>query len=134
MSTYDEHMERVGHNKALLDFLEIHEGHSVFSDWFVTVAFYTAVQRVEAMLFLVKPQIRGRVGTTTAVEHCNGHRERSAVIGRCFENLYFSYTALYGYSRIAKYRCYIPGPPNGKNAKELLQDIEAKCRDVDGRG
>jgi len=127
MSTYDEHMARVVHNKALLDFFEKHEGHSVFSDWFVTVAFYVAVQRIEAMFSIVKPQIRGRLGTTTVFEHSNGHRERSAVIGRCFETMYFAYTTLYGYSRIAQYRCYIPASPNGKNAKELLRIIEEMC-------
>jgi len=120
-------MARVAHNKALLVFLEKHEGRSVFSDWFVTVAFYAAVQRVEAMFSIVKPRVRGLLGTTIVVEHSTGHRERSAVIGRCFEKMHFAYTTLYGYSRIAQYRCYIPAPPNGKNARELLREIEEIC-------
>ena len=127
MSSYEEHMARVGHNKALLDFFETHEGHSIFSDWYVTIAFYTAAQRVEALFFVVKPQIKGRVGTITVIEHSSGHRERSAIIGRCFEKMHFAYTTLYGYSRIAKYRCYIPVSPNGKSAKVLLREIEDKC-------
>jgi len=128
MSTYDEHMARVSHNKALLDFFEEHEADNIFSDWFVTVAFYTAAQRIEAMFSVVKPSIKGRVGTTTVIEHSGGHKERSAVVGRCFEKMHLAYTTLFGYSRIAQYRCYIPASANGKDAKSLLRKIERICK------
>jgi hypothetical protein len=120
-------MARFEHNKALLAFLETHEADSGFSDWFVTGAFYAAVHRVEAMFTVVKPHIKGRFGTITVIEHCAGHRERSAVIGRCFERIHGAYTTLYGYSRIAKFRNYITIPIGSKSAKELLQNIEDMC-------
>jgi hypothetical protein len=129
MSTYNEHMERFKHNKRLTEFLAEHEEYGVLSDWYVTVAFYTASQRVEAMFFVVKPKIRGRMGVITTVEHSRGHKHRNQIIKGCFDDLRDAYTTLYGYSRVAKYRCHIDISPNSKSPKALLWEIEKKCEE-----
>jgi len=128
MSTYNEHIERFKHNKCLADFLAEHEEYGVLSDWYVTVAFYAASQRVEAMLFVVKPKIRGQMGVITTVEHSCGHKHQNQIIKICFHDLRETYMMLYGYSRVAKYRCHIDISPNSKTPKALLWEIEEKCK------
>jgi len=129
MSTYSEHMERFEHNKRLAAFLAEHEEYSDLSDWYVTVAFYAAAQRVEAMLFVVKPTIRGPMGVITTVEHSCGHRHKNQIIRGCFHGLRDAYMTLYGYSRVAKHRCHINISPNSKSPKTLLREIEEKCKE-----
>jgi len=128
MSTYKEHMARFEHNKRLTEFLAEHEEYGILSDWYVTLAFYTASQRAEAMLFVVKPQIRGRMEVITTVEHSCGHKHQNQIIKDCFHSLRDAFMTLYGYSRVAKYRCHIDISPNSKSPKALLWEIEEKCK------
>ncbi|MDR3012780.1 MAG: hypothetical protein LBU70_06185 [Chitinispirillales bacterium] len=127
MPTYDEHMDRISHNNRLLLFLEQSEKHAEFSDWYVTIAFYIASNHAEAMFFAVKPEIHKRMGVVTRIEHSRSHRERNRILKHFFKDVFKVYTTLYGYSRIAKYRQYVPISPNSQDAKSLLADIGLKC-------
>jgi hypothetical protein len=91
------------------------------------MSFYAAVESIEAMFCEVKPLIQGRMGEITTVAHCRNHKERNATLRHCYNDLFLTYTTLYGQNRIAKYRCYVPVPNNGQNAELLLRDIENKC-------
>jgi len=127
MSTFEEHNSRLKHKKDLLYYLKQNEKHEVYSDWYVTMSFYAAVECIEAMFCEVKPVIKGRMGEVTVVEHCRNHKERNATLRHCYGDLFPTYTTLYGQNRIAKYRCYVPVPNNGQNAESLLSGIENEC-------
>lgn len=54
MPSSDQHTKQAIHNESLLSLLEQQARHIDYGDWYVTIAFYAAVHRIEAVLFTKK--------------------------------------------------------------------------------
>ena len=54
MPSSEQHDFQAKHNQELLDFLESSNKRDGFRDWYVTIAFYTAVLHFEAILINIK--------------------------------------------------------------------------------
>jgi D-alanyl-D-alanine dipeptidase len=134
MPIYSQHTEQAEHNRELLRFFVQQDEQVKFSDWYVTVAFYSALHYFEAMLFSVKPVVpAGGV----AVEHSDAlcgvyraystHRARDLAMRSLFQQIYAPYSALYRMSRTARYNCYMPGKHDWKRAETLLDSVKKEC-------
>jgi hypothetical protein len=94
-----------------------------FADWYVTIAFYTAVHYIEAMLSLVKPNIC-KIGT---IYHSKDHTDREKIIKAKFNRVYLPYSSLYQYSRVARYENYDIDMSIRTDAKKRLDDLKKEC-------
>lgn len=117
MPDYDRHILQADHNQELLDHLCRQNMSKKFSDWAVTVCFYTALHYVEAVVFTqgslwinAKVRVNGKhsseykpfVGTGSE------HMVRAALIhnNSIFNALRDAYGNLYEDSRTARYDCH----------------------------
>lgn len=125
MPTYDKHLRQAAHNEELMKRTVGLGGHGEFSDWAVTIAFYTAIHSVEAALATAKPKMRNG----NVVEHCLDHSLRNIVIKLVFGvNMHIPYSALYKYSKMAKYDCYEPKTYIRANAERCLEVVKRECQ------
>jgi len=92
MASFNAHVELVRQNTSLLDGMLI-PAVQQHPDWVVTVAFYTALHMVEAMLFDDFPD-----------KHTSHHSERHNVLqGARYSHIWYDYRPLYAQSRLARY-------------------------------
>ena len=88
MATESDHLRQAQHNHEFLNAIE----QARFPDWAATVAFYTAVHLVQALL--------KRHG-----ENCSSHNSRNRKLRQKFPAVWKLYQPLYTYSRLARYWC-----------------------------
>ena len=124
MPPHSKHRKQAKHNEELMTHAKELGESGEFSDWVVTIAFYTAVHCVEAMLAIVKPRTRkGNV-----IEHCLDHSLRNIVVKMvCGIDMHMPYSALYKYSKMAKYDCHEPKTYIRVNAEKCLMVVKHEC-------
>src|SRR5690348_12499946 len=88
MATETEHLNQAQHNRKLLNEID----HEKFPDWAATVAFYTAVHLVQALL-------------KKSGDNCNSHSSRNKRLRQKHPSVWKLYQPLYSYSRLARYWC-----------------------------
>lgn len=90
------HIEKAQHNEKVLQFLKDHDLNVMtnFPDWMVTIAFYVALQYVDAQLAKI------------ANKHPADHYQRNTLVSKYLPTLRGLYFSLNSKSRIAR---YIPG-------------------------
>jgi hypothetical protein len=133
MPSYEEHIMQAEHNEEMLAFLEEHDKHIYFSDWYVTTAFYTALHYYEAMIFATKLTIGGITvqdsGTLCRYFDTDSERTvRKNVIKSHYSQLHKSYSYLYRGSRLARYNCYATDRHEWDLAKKYLGDVKIECK------
>jgi hypothetical protein len=69
MPTDEQHITQAQHNASVLTFLTQQEKQEELSDWFTTIAFYSALHFVEAIFFRRKPKIVCENGMPWPVQH-----------------------------------------------------------------
>jgi hypothetical protein len=125
MPLYDQHMAQATHNRALLAFLVQQDKQAIFSDWYVTIAFYTALHYFEAVLS-VSESVTHRV-SKNVIKHCPNHLSRNELIKIGFSQLHPSYSALYKMSRAARYTCNAPNSYSCNRAETMLARLVKEC-------
>ena len=138
MSSSDQHLAQAAHNEGLLALLRQQARHMEYGDWYVTIAFYAAIHRIEAMLYVIKPVMRG-----SAIKHSSDvrkkfsymtdHSARGWLLKCGFHNLYDPYTDIYQMSQTAKYNCHSPSEFDWSRAVSLLELIKKMCDLVCGK-
>jgi hypothetical protein len=118
MPQYDQHTAQAEHNKKLLAFFTEQGKQKEYSDWYVTVAFYTALHYFEAVLS-VKP--------TTDFDHSPNHAVRNKIMKIEFGTIYNHYAILYRTSRIARYECHAPDSYAWNDADAYLASVKKEC-------
>jgi len=136
MPSQERHMKQSGHNCELLRFLGSQSKQSEFSDWYVTIAFYTALHYFEAMLAAAKPFVTVG-GLCMSIEHSGAlsllyvkhseHQIRKKLIKTNFPQIYNPYINLYEMSRTARYECHAPVAHNWVDAEFYLDGVKAGC-------
>jgi len=130
MASQEQHQKQAEHNQNLLAFLETATGEEHFDDWYITVAFYTALHLFESILPVVAPKLnRGRKQGLIR-EHYGTHAEREGAMRMEFGNIFTPYMPLYNRSRAAKYGKYETTPIVKSLSKRHLKDVVAECRKV----
>ena len=123
MPQYEQHTAQAEHNENFLNFLTEQSKQTEYSDWYVTVAFYTALHHFEAALS-VKP--------SAGFDHSPNHVTRNNIIKTTFKTLYPPYAILYQMSRIARYECHAPDSHDWNNAKTNLTGVKTACEAITG--
>jgi len=126
MPTLEQHTIQAEHNEEMLKFMTQQKQQAYFSDWCITIAFYTALHSFEAVIAANKPTIRSGV-TNAAVEHSPSHYARNEIMKSLFNNIHRPYAALYRMSRIARYDCHAPNSHNWADAEVFLGDVKNEC-------
>jgi hypothetical protein len=136
MPSYNKHIEQTAHNGELLRFIGDQNKQTYFSDWYVTIVFYTALHCFEAMLFRVKPVVQ--FGTLNVrIEHSGSlstlypknseHQIRKRLLKDSFPQISVPYLTLYEMSRAARYECHATNTHNWVDAEMYLQDVKTLC-------
>ena len=123
MPQYEQHTAQAEHNENFMNFLTEQGKQTEYSDWYVTVAFYTALHHFEAVL---------STDTVTGVSHSPNHTARNRTMKTVFGKLYRPYLALYEMSRIARYECHAPDSHDWNNAKTNLDGVKTECKAITG--
>jgi len=95
-----------------------------YSDWYVTVAFYTALHYFEAVLS-VKP--------AADFDHSPNHVARNKIMKIEFGTIYNHYSILYRTSRIARYECHAPDSYDWNDANTYLAGVKKECEALIGK-
>lgn len=133
MPSNNQHLAQAAHNEGLLAYLRQQAQHIEYGDWYVTVAFYTAVHYIEALLYSIKPVVKDSVAVSHSFDARKAfnlptdHRAREQMLKRGFHNLYERYEDLYQLSQAAKYNCHIPSKFDWGWAVSLLELVKAEC-------
>jgi hypothetical protein len=106
-----EHEQQAAHNREFLDSID----KARYADWVATVAFYTAVHRVQALFHLSR-------------DRCKSHRERNRILRRKFPPIWKHYHPLYSLSRLARYWCMKVHP---RDVHRILHRLSEFDREVD---
>jgi len=114
------------HNEEMLKFMVQQKQQAYFSDWCITIAFYTALHCFEAVIAATKPNIRNGV-INVALEHSPSHYDRNEIMKSLFNNIHRPYAALYRMSRLARYDCHAPNSYNWNDAEAFLDDVKKEC-------
>lgn len=93
MPLHDSHFEKSKENLITLKQLS---SHKESKDWFITIAFYSALHLVEAMLSL-----QNRLKSNTL--HCFSHTIRKDVLSAAYPKIWKKYRPLYDASLAARY-------------------------------
>lgn len=120
MPSFNQHTTQAEHNEELLAFIGQHNKQAHFSDWYVTVAFYTALHYFEAMIFVIKPTSYG--------EHCSSHIKRNELVKKAFGQMHVPYAALYKVSRAARYNCNAPNSYSYTRMEAHLNNVKKECK------
>jgi len=133
MPTSDQHLAQAAHNEGLLALLRQQARHLEYGDWYVTVAFYTAIHHIEDMLYVIKPKTRGSIikhssDVRKIFPYMSDHSARGWLLKCGFHNLYDPYTDIYQLSQTAKYNCHSPSESDWSRTVSLLENIKAECK------
>ena len=113
MATEAEHRKQAEHNRTFLNAID----KKAFPDWWVTVAFYSAVHLIEAFLARQTPR-----------PHSGSHTRRNNILKRQYDALWREYRPLYAFSRLARYRCYSVQPEHLTYVERRLGRLEDALR------
>lgn len=136
MSSSEQHDFQAKHNQELLDFLESSGKRDYFRDWYVTIAFYTALHRFDAILHIVAPAVnkgRSRMAIPLDVDYYDHDNRLMAMRDEAFSDIYRPYFALYSFSRLAKYNCHEPTMYIRLQVEKNLHAIITACLKVKKR-
>ncbi len=75
MPTDQQHITQALHNSSVLWLFSQHEKQAEFSDWFATIAFYSALHFIEAIFYKCKPTIVCENGISWPVKHSTEAKE-----------------------------------------------------------
>jgi len=128
MPSREQHEFQAKHNQKLLDFLEISNKRDYFRDWYVTIAFYTALHHFEGILHVVSPAVnkaRGRMTIYMDVDYYDHDKRMIVMRDEVFSGIYRPYLALYSFSRLAKYNLYGQGLDRPDPDRGRERDAEA---------
>jgi hypothetical protein len=113
MATESDHLKQAQHNEKFLNSIDATQ----FPDWAATVAFYTAVHLVQALL-------------KHAGENCHSHNSRNRKVRQHFPAIWKIYQPLYTYSRLARYWCMKVKPGDIAYIKRRLGKVERAVQAV----
>jgi len=130
MASQEQHKIQAKHNQDLLDFFEKTPGGDEFDDWYVTVAFYTALHHFEAILPAVASKINNKRKMGFVLEHYDTHAERSFAMQIIFYDVYIPYSSLYKRSKMAKYKKFVVTPVIKSLTKRHLEEVIRECRNA----
>src|SRR5687768_64652 len=87
MASQEQHINQWRHNRSLISRIPLE-----YPDWIATVAFYTAIQAVDALL-------------TSKNDKVTSHDERNSILMRThnYEKIWKHYSQLYNLSRTVRY-------------------------------
>lgn len=142
MPNFKRHHEQAEHNRELLVKFTACEIDRSHSDWYVTIAFYSALHYVEALFYKKKPkisigkslqmEIKHSADAQKALKKLSPHSARNEVLRKNstqFNDIYFNYKYLYDESRTARYECHSPSRADyveaGKALEEIRNDFES---------
>ena len=113
-----KHIRQAAHNEEVLSLFSATKKEAYFGDWYVTIAFYTSLHYVEAIVFR-KRKFNIYRQTTVSGRHSS---EIKRIIGETsehvvrnkllfnnphiFNDMYIPYGTLYEMSRVARYDCH----------------------------
>lgn len=139
MPDFQRHIEQARHNEKLLFYLQEKKLNNVFSDWYVTVAFYSAVHYFESVLYK-RQFLFSYGGLKIQAAHSNAllkffnsnsqHYVRRKVMldhDDIFGKIYNPYQSLYEMSRVARYDCNSPNSHDIGGAEKNLEDVKKEC-------
>ena len=120
MPSHARHDRQAIHNEELLHLLKDQNLTKEFSDWFVTVAFYSGVHLFESFLAKYNKTLlvdRVKIECDHSDKLCrfyntnSGHHVRKRLMldnKNIFKDIYNPYQNLYEMSRVARYDCNAP--------------------------
>lgn len=133
-----KHLDQANHNEDLLSHLSDVSKQSIFSDWYVTVAFYTALHYVEAIIFKKRSfainktmSVKGKHSSDykAAINTTSEHHVRSILLYNnqdVFANISAPYGDLYELSRTARYDCHDTPNNDYIDAERNLSEIKSQ--------
>ena len=113
-----KHLKQAKHNEELIQLFCSLKKEAYYSDWYVTVAFYTSLHYVETIIFNKRVfninksmTVKGKHSSDfkTAIKTGSEHVVRSTLIYNnldIFDKIYTAYGNLHEMSRIARYDCH----------------------------
>jgi len=127
MASREQHQKQAKHNQKLLDLLGEIKGEDRFDDWYITVAFYTALHHFESILPVVAPKLNKNRKQGFVREHYGFHTERVIAMQMEFMDILTPYTPLYNRSRAAKYCKYETTSIMKSLSKRHLAEVIVEC-------
>jgi len=130
MPSSEQHVFQAKHNQELLDFLVSSDKRDYFRDWYVTIAFYTALHHFEAILHVVSPAVnKGRSLRSIPLDVDYYDHDKRLLIMRdeVFRDIYRPYFALYSFSRLAKYNCQEITVHTRLQVEKKLIEVVTEC-------
>jgi hypothetical protein len=154
MPAYQEHIRQATHNDQLLERFKNQSMELEYSDWFVTISFYSAVHHFEAMLDRTGPMVKidgakirvkhsDRIGDAYDSIRANPHHVLNPDLNpnpphhqirlkimrenNLFDGVYAAFYGLYVTSRIARYHCHSPNALKWGLAETRLKTVKARC-------
>jgi hypothetical protein len=142
MPEASKHLKQSYHNEEILSLFSENKKEAYFSDWYVTIAFYTSLHFVEAIIF---NKGKFNVNKTMWVQ---GHHSSDfkAAIGKTSEHvvrttlIYFNpdifdeiskpYGTLYEMSRVARYDCHDTPCNDYVDAEVCLSEIKRSYKKI----
>jgi len=127
MSTREQHLVQAKHNQDMLEFIDLNDKAERFRDWYVTVAFYTALHYFEAILPVVAHKINIGRKMGFVKEDYDVHDDRETAMMMEFKNVFTQYKQLYNLSRLAKYKLYCTTTRDKALSKKRLSEVKNEC-------
>jgi len=129
MPLQSRHEAQSEHNKGMLGFIDTNDNTDGFRDWYVTVAYYTALHYFEAILPIVVPKINSRRKISLLEEHYYDHGERLIAMADVAEFIYIHkpYSTLHKISKAAKYNEYDITLSMKISVRGYLTMVEDEC-------
>ena len=134
MPSFSQHSHQAEHNQELLTLLAKQDLCKKFSDWYVTISFYSSVYYVEGIInkigkFYVKDETIYEKNSES-IKHSYGvnseHQARKLLMKdniKIFAKIYNAHQTLYEMSRTARYKCHHPEGHNYINVEKCLNDV-----------
>ena len=139
MADFERHTSQATHNENLLGILSTQKIDKQYSDWYVTIAFYSAVHHFEALLFkytkafkLNKAKIQINHShelldfySTKSEHYARKHLmlDNQDVLGK----MYNAFVTLYEQSRVARYDCHNTSSYDLGASEGYLDQVKKEC-------
>jgi hypothetical protein len=136
MPSDEKHIIQANHNQDLLVHFSQEKKQSDFSDWYITIAFYTALHFIEAIIFKKRSfsinktiTVKGKHSSDfkAAINTNSEHYVRTILLNNnqdVFDKITFPYGNLYEQSRTARYDCHKTPSNDYIDAENDLMEIK----------
>jgi hypothetical protein len=137
-----KHLKQANHNEELIQLISSQKKEAYFSDWYVTVAFYTSLHYIETIIFNKRVfninksmTVKGKHSSDfkTAIGTGSEHVVRSKLIyhnPEIFDKIYIPYGNLHEMSRTARYDCHETPSNEFIDAEECLADVKKAFQEI----